>query len=210
MSRKEFSWTCYLGTISALVLIGLVAPSIVAWARDLWPASTIAAFQHDEYWSGWALNVDGTDCAAPVATQLNGGPIVGAVVCSDLDTSTIYFKMVLPKDWDTSVTTYVVGIHGVATGASPTGDLQGDVALQCRRNGDLHNNTWGTEVALDFPTWTTQWDEVQVESAAVTPNGTCAVNANLLGRWQVDAAGTTNAVAAIEGMWIRFNRHLID
>ncbi len=153
---------------------------------------TVKGTNKARYFPAWSLNADATQCADPVATTLNSGPVEGAIVCTDNDAGTIYLSLGMPDNWDAG--TLTLKIHAHNDNASPSGDLDADVSAQCRGDSETVSNTWGTEIALDIA-FTTQNDLEQAESAAVTATGTCAAGDQLFVRYQVDATGTTTQVA---------------
>jgi hypothetical protein len=79
--------------------------------------------------------------------------------------------------------------------------------MACRGDGDTINNTWGTEVAMDTAMGgSSKLDNVT--TAAITPVGTCTGGGKILQfRWQLDATGTTTAVATLHmiGFKLRYS-----
>jgi hypothetical protein len=70
--------------------------------------------------------------------------------------------------------------------------------MACRASADTINNTWGTEIAMDITNMSGSNKIDKVTTAAITPNGTCTGGGKLLQfRWQMDATGTTTAVATL-------------
>lgn len=141
-----------------------------------------------------ALSTDGTQCAAPAEVTINSGSKRWTIICADNDASTIYGEFDMPDAWDGGTVTLMGRF--VQT-AADTANLNADVAMACRGDGITINNTWGTEIAMDTAmTGSSATDTVT--TAAITPNGTCTGGGKLLQfRWQMDAAGTTTAVATL-------------
>ena len=81
--------------------------------------------------------------------------------------------------------------------AADTGVLNGDISCMCRGAGETVNSTWGTEVAIDDAAVTGSNANDITVSAAMTCNGTCAGDDILYWRYQMDATGTTTAVATL-------------
>ena len=87
--------------------------------------------------------------------------------------------------------------------AADTNALNSDVTAMCRGATETVNNTWGTEQAIDDAGVTGSNAVDHTTSAAVTPNGTCAGGDTLFWRWQLDATGTTTAVATLHMMGMK-------
>lgn len=165
------------------------------------------------FWTAAGLDVDGTQCDYSKVT-INSGPVQTAIVCTDNDASTIYGAVVMPDGYGGSgADTYTVTfeLEYVQT-AADTGAMNSDITAMCRRSGDTVNSTWGTEVAIDDAAVSGSNIIDHTTSAAVTPNGTCAGGATLFWRWQLDATGTTTAVATLDilGIKMEFTKVLGD
>lgn len=141
-----------------------------------------------------ALSTDGTQCAAPAEVTINSGPKLWTIICTDNDASTIYGSVKMPDSWDGGTVTFE---HVYIQTAADTSALNGDIAAQCRGNGEAPSSTWGSEVALDDAAVTGSNQNDFTTSAAVTPAGTCAAGDMLYFRYQLDATGTTTAVATL-------------
>ena len=141
-----------------------------------------------------SLSTDGTQCAAPAEVTINSGPKLWTIICTDNDASTIYGSIKMPDSWDGGTVTFT---HVYLQTAADTSALNGDIAAQCRGNGEAPSSTWGTEVAIDDAAVTGSNQNDMTTSAAVTPAGTCAAGDMLYFRYQLDATGTTTAVATL-------------
>lgn len=162
------------------------------------------------YASAAALYGDGTQCpAAPSTVTINSGAPRSTFICADNDGSTLYGEFAMPDGYDGGTVT-LMGLF-VQT-AADTANLNADVAMACRGDGVTINNTWGTEVAMDTAmTGSNALDTVT--TAAITPNGTCTGGGKLLQfRWQMDASGTTTAVATLHvlGFKLEYTTVLTD
>ena len=142
-----------------------------------------------------ALSTDGTNCAAPAEATINSGAVRWTITCADSDSSTIYGEVQMPDAWDGGT---VTAMGSFVQTAADTNPMNSDIAFACRANGDTINNTWGTEVAMDIANMGGSSKINTVTTSAATPNGTCTGNGTLLQfRWQLDAGGTTTAVATL-------------
>jgi hypothetical protein len=149
-----------------------------------------------------ALSTDGTQCAAPAEVTINSGAKMWTVICTDNDSSTAYANIEMPDSWDGGTIT-VMGSF-IQT-AADTSNMNSDVAAACRADGITVNNTWGTEVAMDTAMTGSSAKDV-VTTTAVTPNGTCTGAGTMLQlRWQLDATGTTTAVATLHLLGFKIN-----
>jgi hypothetical protein len=137
---------------------------------------------------------DGQRCEAPAEVTLNSGPITWTIICDDHDSASMYGKVRMPDAWDGGTLTFT---HVYLQTAADTSALNGDIAAQCRGNGEAPSSTWGTEVAIDDAGVTGSNQNDETTSAAVTPAGTCAAGDMLYWRYQLDATGTTTAVATL-------------
>ena len=144
--------------------------------------------------SAGALSTDGTQCAAPAEVTINSGAKMWTIICADNDASTIYGALAMPDSWDGGTVTLMGSFIQTA---ADTSNMNSDVAMACRVDGDTVDNTWGTEIAMDTAMGGSNKIDT-VTTAAITPNGTCTGAGTLLQfRWQLDATGTTTAVATL-------------
>ena len=143
-----------------------------------------------------ALSTDGTQCASPAEVTINSGAKRWTIICTDNDAATIYGEASMPDSWDGGTVTFA---HHYIQTAADTAVLNGDIAASCRLAGATIDNTWGTEIAIDDAAVTGSSALDITTSAAVTPDGTCtAGSARILQfRYQLDATGTTTAVATL-------------
>jgi hypothetical protein len=160
-------------------------------------------------WNAAGMDGDGVYCGYASQIQLNSGPYHQVIICQDSDSSTITGHVVMPDGWDAGTVTFE--LEYVQT-AADTNVLNSDVACACRGVGETINNTWGTEIAIDDAAVTGSNGVDQTTSAAVTCNGTCAAGDTMYFRWQMDAAGTTTAVATFNvlGMKMEFTKAIGD
>jgi hypothetical protein len=157
------------------------------WDSDHYPLKSV-------WIPAGAMSTDGTQCAAPAEVTINSGAKRYTIICADNDSSTAYAELAGLDDWDGGVI-YVRG-YFIQT-AADTSNMNSDIAAACRPDSEIVNNTWGTEVAMDTAMeGSSNMDTVL--TAAITPNGTCTGAGTLLQlRWQLDATGTTTAVATL-------------
>ena len=147
------------------------------------------------FWPAGALSTDGTFCAAPAEVTINSGAKRWTIICADNDGSTIYGEVEMPDSWDGGTVTLMGSFIQTA---ADTNAMNSDVAMACRGTGTTINNTWGTEIAMDIANMTGSSGINKVTTAAITPNGTCTGGGKLLQfRWQLDAAGSTTAMATL-------------
>lgn len=155
---------------------------------------TIDPFIESIYWPAGAMVEDGTNCATPALVTINSGPKQYTVICTDNDSSTLYGNVGMPDSWDGGTVT--MELQYLQT-AADTDVLNSDIAAQCHGAGETVDSTWGTEIAIDDAAVTGSNAVDHTTSAAVTPAGTCADGDSLWWRWQMDATGTTTAVATL-------------
>jgi hypothetical protein len=199
-----------VGTDTATIDVDIGTAAQMKWSVI---ANSIGPTQIDETatytWSGthnytallksaWfgagALSTDGTQCANPAEVTINSGPKIWTAICTDNDGSTMYGSLKMPDGWNAGTVTFQ---HVYLQTAANTGALNGDIAAQCRGNGEVPSSTWGTEVAIDDAAVVGSGSNDMTTSAAVTPAGTCAAGDMLYFRYQLDAAGTTTPVATL-------------
>ncbi len=146
-------------------------------------------------WPAGAMVSDGTNCAAAASNTIGTNGPAYTVICTDNDASTVYGDLLMPDSWNGGTVVFKIA---VIQDAADTGNLQADISAQCRGDTEAAGG-FGTEIAMDDTM--TGSDAVNiVASAAVTPTGTCAGGDWLQWRWQMDAAGTTTAVATLNIM----------
>lgn len=146
------------------------------------------------YFPAGSLSADGTQCAAPAEVTINSGPMQYTIVCTDNDTSTIYGSVVLPDGFD--ITKDITFELSYIQTAADTGPLNSDIAIQCRGTGEAVNNTWGSEIAIDDAAVTGS-NAVDMTTSAAVDTADCVAGDILYFRWQMDATGTTTAVATL-------------
>lgn len=144
------------------------------------------------FWNAKDLSSDGVQCAQAALATINSGPALHTIICTDNDASSIYGQMLMPANWNAGTVTFT--LVSVQT-AADTNVMHSDITAQCRGNGETISSTWGTEVAIDDAAVGGNSIVDLNTSAAVTPAGTCAAGDWLTFRWQLDATGTTTAVA---------------
>lgn len=138
---------------------------------------------------------DGTNCPErPTAVTINSGPKIPTFICTDNNSSRLTGMLRMPGDWDGGTITLT---HAYIQTAADTSALNGDAAAQCRGNGETVSSTWGTEVAIDDTAVSGSNINDLTTSAAITPAGTCAAGDMLYFYYELDATGTTTAVATL-------------
>lgn len=167
------------------------ATTIQANAVD---SSMINTIVDSAFWDSGGMVSDGTQCAAAAKVTINSGPQQYTIICTDNDASTIYGHIVMPDSWDGGTVTFELEYLQTA---ADTNALNGDISAQCRGAGEIPSSTWGTEVAIDNAAVSGSNAVDHTTSAAVTPAGTCAGGDSLWWRYQVDATGTTTAMATL-------------
>jgi hypothetical protein len=160
----------------------------------MWTYGTAYKPKKSVWFGAGSLSTDGTQCAAPAEVTINSGPKIWTIICTDNDGSTIHGSVKMPDSWDGGTVTFE---HVYLQTAADTNVLNGDIAAQCRGNGEVPSSTYGTEVAIDDAAVVGSNSNDFTTSAAVTPAGTCAAGDMLYWRYQVDAGGTTTAVATL-------------
>jgi len=168
-----------------------------ASANAMYPFATGYRPRKSVWLPAGTLHGDGTQCPSdPSTVTIGSGAPRQTFICTDNDAATLYGEVVMPDAWDGGTITVK---HLYIQTAADTGALNGDVAAACRLSGATINNTWGTEIAIDDAAVTGSSGSDITESAAVTPNGTCTAGVGRLLqiRYQLDATGTTTAVATL-------------
>lgn len=163
-------------------------------------AGDITTLIKSMYWGAGAFSSDGTNCANPAEVTINSGPKMYTVICTDNDSSTIYGSTVMPDGWDAGTVTFELSYLQTA---ADTSAMNADVAAQCRASGETVNNTFGTEQAIDDAAVSGSNIVDMTTSAAVTADGTCAAGDMLTWRIQLDATGTTTAVATLHLLGVK-------
>lgn len=158
------------------------------------PSSLITTEVRSMWFGAAGLSVDGTHCVTPAEVTINSGPKLFTIICADNDAATIYGSTTMPDSWDGGTLTFE---QVYIQTAADTGPLNGDIAAQCRGNGETPSSTWGTEIAIDDAAVVGSNANDHTTSAAVTPAGTCAAGDTLYWRYQLDATGTTTAAATL-------------
>lgn len=169
----------------------------------IWSYPNAAYRPKKSVWFGaGSLSTDGTQCAAPAeVTPVASGPKLWSIICTDNDGSTIYGSVKMPDNWDAGTVTFT---HVYQQTAADTAVLNGDIACQSRSNGEAPSSTYGTEVAIDDAAVVGSGSNDMTTSAAATCAGTTVAAGDMLyWRYQLDASGTTTAVATLHHLGFR-------
>ena len=149
---------------------------------------------------------DGAQCADAASVAINSGPQVFTIICADNDGSTIWWHMVMPDSWD--VATDITAELEYLQTAADTDPLNGDIGIQCRGAGETVDATITAEYAMDDAavSGTNQIDHltsgaIDVNSGAGSND--CTAGDSLWIRYQMDAGGTTTAVATLHFMGLK-------
>jgi hypothetical protein len=187
----NFNWCIYdIESTSCIETIDPDGASTLA----MWTYATAYRPKKSVWFGAGSLSTDGTQAAAPAEVTINSGPKLWTIITTDNDAATIYGSIRMPDSWDGGTLTFT---HIYLQTAADTSALNGDIAAQCRGNGEAPSSTYGTEVAIDDAGVTGSNQNDETTSAAVTPAGTCAAGDMLYWRYQLDATGTTTAVATL-------------
>lgn len=164
------------------------------------PSASINTIVDSAFWDSGGMTPDGTQCADAAKVTINSGPMQYTIICADNDASTLYGHIIMPDSWDGGTVTFE---HEYLQTAIDTGALNGDICCQCRGAAETPSSTWGTEVAIDDAAVTGSNAVDHTTSGAVTCAGTCAGGDSLWWRYQVDATGTTTAVATLHNLGMK-------
>lgn len=151
-----------------------------------------------------ALTTDGAQCADAAAVTINSGPRVHTIICTDNDAATIYGMRRMPENWDAG---WLVFLVPYIQTAADTNAFHSDLATQCRGINEAPSATWGTEVPMDATAVPGSNQVGQLISGAVTPVSGCQGGDMLWFRWQVDATGTTTAMATLHILGVTMQYH---
>ncbi len=151
-------------------------------------------------WNAAGITADGIQCANAAKVTINSGPVMYTIICTDNDASSMYGHVIMPDSYNGGTLTFELEYLQTA---AETNVLNSDVAAQCRGMGETVSSTWGTEIAIDDAAVSGSNIVDHTTSAAVTPAGTCAGGDSLWWRIQLDATGTTTAVATLYFMGVK-------
>lgn len=133
---------------------------------------------------GGAITPDGTNCTDPTKTTVNSGPTQYAFVCPTPASAVFDAALIGIKN---AVTTIRVRLKANDTASTQT--LAGTFKAQCRASGTSPSSTWGTTQTVSI-TLTTANTSYEGLTAAITPNGTCSLGADLYIRFNATAANS--------------------
>lgn len=200
-----FTWSLY--DIEATTAIETVDPD-AASTLAMWTYGAAYRPKKSIWFGAGSLSTDGTQCAAPAeVTPVASGPKVWSIICTDNDAATIEGSTKMPDAWDGGTVTFT---HVYQQTAADTAVLNGDIACQARSNGEAPAD-WATglsEVAIDDAAVTGSGKNDMTTSGAVTCAGTGLAGGDMLYfRYQLDATGTTTAVATLHhlGFMLRYS-----
>ena len=201
LSDETGTGAAVLANSPALVTPDLGTPSaaVLTNATGL-PSGGITTIVESIYWPAAAISADGTQCADPAQAVINSGPEIYTIICTDNDASQMEGHVNMPDGWDAGTVAFT--LEYIQT-AADTSALNADVKAMCRGAGETVNSTFGSEVAIDDAAVTGSNAIDQTDSAAVTANGTCAAGDSLFWRIELDATGTTTAVATLHFVGVK-------
>ena len=133
----------------------------------------IATHTRSMYWGAGAMEVDGTQCSAPVAVLLHAtGPKPLTIACADSDSGTISGSTVMPDGWDGSTVIFEIALGQIAA-ATTVFDM--DFEGQCIGTTEDFLTFAGTGEVQATVTLVADDDHLTALTTAVTLNGsTCA------------------------------------
>lgn len=149
--------------------------------------------QYKTYWFGaGSLSADSTNCLDPVERQINSGPKVWTIKCSDNAASIFYGSVTMPDAYTGGTVAFALVAENES--ATPSGVLRFNFSAMCRSDSDTIDATWGTAQGASM-TMTTQYDVEHLWQPSLTPSGTCAAGDTLFWRAVMDDTTTTTQVA---------------
>ncbi len=152
------------------------------------------------YWGASGMSSDATQCADPLEATINSGPKLYTIICTDNDASLFGGSTVMPDGWNAGTVTFELSYIQTAANTSA---LNVDVSAQCHAPGETIDGTFGTEVAIDDAAVSGSNKLDSTTSAAVTAAGTCAAGDILFWEMEVDATGTTTAMATLHFVGVK-------
>ena len=172
-----------------VVLFGLLMVSGVA---DYVPERS-ATEVRSMYWGAGAMEVDGTQCVAPVAVAIHDtGPTPLTIACASNDAGTISGGTVMPDEWNFDTVTFEITLAQISA-AVTIFDM--DFEGQCIGHGENYLTFGGTGEQQAVVTLVADDDSLQASTSAVTLNGTtCAGGDTLFWQGAIDQSGTNTAV----------------
>lgn len=151
------------------------------------------------YWGAGSITADGTNCANPAEVTIGSWGKTSTIICTDNDGSTMTGTTVMPDGWDASTVTFELSY---IQDAADTAVLNADVAARCAGATETPA-AYGTEIAIDDAAVTGTDAVDMTTSAAVTAAGTCTAGDMLQWQIQLDATGTTTAVATLNFVGVK-------
>lgn len=145
------------------------------------------------HWSAFELFVDGTQCNDQFGSTINSGATMGVFKCADNAASEFQGSVLLEEY---AGGTLIFTLEALSVNATPTGILDFDFKAACRGDSDLMNDTW-SGVQNASITFSTQNDYEQADTAAITPDGTCAAGDRIWFQATMDDVATTEVVADV-------------
>jgi len=136
---------------------------------------------------------DGAQCDIPLEATIGTWGPQYTVICTDNDTATMTLNVPSLPGWDAGTVTLTMK---VIQDAADTNNLHVDATGRCVGDGEAPA-AYPAETALDITGVSGADAPDSVTSAAMTLAGTCAAGDQLQFRVQVDAGGTTTAMATL-------------
>lgn len=144
---------------------------------------------------GGSLTADGSNCQDPTKATINSGPTQYVILCATPNSAIIDGVIIGLKQ---AVGTIKVRLKANDTVSTKT--LDGTFKAQCRASGAAPSSTWGSTQTVSI-TLTTANNTYEGLTAAITPNGTCAINSDLYIRYNA-TGGSNSATTRILGLTI--------
>jgi len=154
------------------------------------------------YWPAGSISADGTQCADATQAVINSGPELYTIICTDNDASQMEGSVVMPDSWDLGTVTFELIYLQTA---SDTSALEWDIDVQARGAAETVNNTFGTPVNVIDAGVTGSNAVDNTTSGTVTADCTtsCVGGDTLFWRIELDASGTTTAVATLHFLGVK-------
>lgn len=139
---------------------------------------------------------DGTNCSAVSAVELRSGNGAQNVVrCATSDSGFIYLSPIKPPvTWQTG-TLASLTIPVVSKNAAPSGHVDLEPSVVCKRSGtDTLETTWAASASVANVTLATQYRVEYISWSDIPTNGTCNSGALIEIRLRVEADSTANGM----------------
>jgi len=183
-----------------------VVESSELWSHQTPQIPLLVVDTIEKIWGAGEITTTGT-CADPADVQINSGPTLPTILCTDANTSVMQGSFTTHDKWDVGDLFFELAY--IQTLADLTGILEFDIKVQCRAPGEIVNIIFEAEInVIENPIHDMSEITHTTNGTAVTC-GSAAAGDTLFWKIEIDAPGTTALMATVNFIHVKLKYRII-